>query len=88
MRLRGARSFHFAKLLLLELLDEDIQRRLDDASEIAGGISMTHQLTGVLELLAQLVAHRDLQPVAGLRQRLDLWLGRFGGNRMKQRRGR
>jgi hypothetical protein len=56
LRARDARaewSVHCAKALLHELLQEQIERALDDGGEVAARIAMAQQIAGSIQLLLQ-----------------------------------
>jgi len=71
-RLRPPGSVGRTCFRLLELLDEELQRLVHDDGEVAAGVGMAHQRTGVFELFTQrgVDGQRDL--VASLGQRLHL----------------
>ncbi|HUQ03138.1 MAG TPA: hypothetical protein VM261_11635 [Kofleriaceae bacterium] len=84
-RLRGTRPIGRTELLLLELGQERVERRVEDDGQVARWIAMTHERLRALELVARLLIDRHLQPEPLRRERLHTrrwWLadrpwGRF-----------
>jgi hypothetical protein len=68
--------------LLLELLDQEVDRALDDDGEISVHVRVAHQIGGAFELVPQLVAGGELHLVTRWRERREL---RFGGRHHRWR---
>jgi hypothetical protein len=62
-----------AEALLHQLLEQQIERPLDDRRDVAARIAMAHQIARLIEFVFQGHACRKLHTVARFRQRLDPW---------------
>jgi hypothetical protein len=64
----ASRALGFAKSFSFEIREQEIQRPLDDGSEVATRVRVAHEITTKLELFAELGARREFDAVSRLRQ--------------------
>jgi len=65
------RGRHLSEALLLELRDEEVDRRVDHDRELAVRVAMAHQVTRSFELRLQLRTRRELHLESRLGQGFD-----------------
>src|SRR5579862_4285509 len=70
-RRRLSRMLHFAEALLLELLEERVERSVEDRLEVAARVSMGHEVAGAVDLRSELRACGEHDLVAFGGERLD-----------------